>query len=143
LRRLAPVLLGLGWTPGGPLLTLNGHLPEQADYPAPFEQVAVDWIGPWKIKIVRRDPIKVFARTCSCTGSNLTELARLDNKTSEHVTTKFENTWLCRYPRLGECVHDQGGEFTGAAFQAMLATNGIRSVPITTNIPLLKGCTEL
>jgi len=36
----------------------------------------------------------VFALTCTCTGSNLTELARLDNKTSEHVTIKFENSIL-------------------------------------------------
>jgi len=90
-----------------------------------LEQVAVGCIGPWKIKIVRRDPIKVFALTCTCTGSNLTELARLDNKTSKHVTIKLENTWLSRCPRPGECAHDQGGEFTGAAFQVMLATNGI------------------
>jgi len=112
-----------------------GHLPERADHPGPFEQVAVDCIGPWKIKIAERDPIKVFALTCTCTGSNLTELAELDNKTSEHVTIKFENTWLCRHPRPGECAHDQGGEFKGAAFQAMLATNGVRSVPIAVKNP--------
>jgi len=77
----------------------------------------------------------VFALTCTCAGSNLTELAGLDNKTSERATIKFENTWLCGHPRPGECAHDQGGEFTGAAFQAMLATNGTRSVPIAVKNP--------
>jgi len=118
------------------------HTVPSVDSPGPFEQVAVDCIGPWKIKIVRGDPVKVFALTCTCAGSNSTEFARLDDKTSEHATIKFENTWLCRCPRPGECVHDQGGEFTGAAFQAMLATNDIRSVPFTVKNSMGKSVAE-
>ena len=119
-----------------------GHLPERGDYPIPFQQVAVDCIGPWTIKIKYKSPIKVFGLTITCTGSNLTELARLDNKTSEHVTVKFENTWLCRYPRPTSCVHDNGGEFIGAAFQSMLVTNGIKSVSITVKNPMGNSIAE-
>jgi hypothetical protein len=119
-----------------------GHLPERGDYPAPFEFVAVDCFGPWKIKIKNRNPIKVFALSCTCVGSNLTELVRLDDKTSEHVTIKFENSWLSRYPRPSKVGHDMGGEFIGAPFQSMLVTNGIKSVPNTVKNPQANSIAE-
>ena len=40
----------------------------------------------------------------------------------------FENNWLARYPRPSRCIHDNGGEFTGAAFLHMLHVNGIKDV---------------
>ena len=118
-----------------------GHIPERGDYPKPFEEVAVDLIGPWKIQL-RNKTIEVRALTCTDTGSNLTELPRIDSKTSEHVTIKFENEWLSRYPRPMRVVHDNGGEFIGAAFQSMLATNGIKSVPTTVKNPQANAIAE-
>ena len=53
------------------------------------------------------------------------ELARIDNKTALHVALLFENTRLARYPLPQYCTHDQGGEFTGWAFQQMLRRHGI------------------
>ena len=41
---------------------------------------------------------------------------------------KFENDWLVRYPRPERCIHDNGGEFTGAPFLHMLVLNGIKDV---------------
>ena len=58
------------------------------------------------------------------------------------MATRFENVWLCKYPRPGKCIHDPGGEFTGAAFQSMLATNGIRSVPTTVKNPQANSIAE-
>ena len=43
----------------------------------------------------------------------------------------FENNWLARYPRPSRCIHDNGGEFTGAAFLHMLQVNGIKDVTTT------------
>ena len=43
----------------------------------------------------------------------------------------FENNWLARYPCPSRCVHDNGGEFTGAAFSHMLQANGIKDVTTT------------
>ena len=37
----------------------------------------------------------------------------------------FENNWLAWYPCPSCCIHDNGGEFTGAAFSHMLHANGI------------------
>ena len=38
----------------------------------------------------------------------------------------FENTWLSRYPLPKACTHDQGGEFTGWAFQRVLRQHRIK-----------------
>ena len=47
----------------------------------------------------------------------------------------FENNWLARYPRPSRCIHDNGGEFTGAAFLHMLHVNGIKDVTTTVKNP--------
>ena len=31
--------------------------------------------------------------------------------TSARISQLFNNTWLCRYPRPGECIYDNGSEF--------------------------------
>ena len=118
-----------------------GHIPERGDYPHPFEEVAVDLLGPWKIKVGGRT-IELRALSCTDTGSNLTELPRIDSKTSKHITLKFENEWLSRYPRPFGVIHDNGGEFIGAAFQSMLATNGIKSIPTTVKNPQANAIAE-
>ena len=43
----------------------------------------------------------------------------------------FENNWLAQYPQLSRSIHDNGGEFTGAAFIHMLCVNGIKDVTTT------------
>jgi len=58
------------------------------------------------------------------------------------VATRFENAWLCKYPRPGKCIHDPGGKFAGTAVQSMLATNGIRSVPTTVKNPQANSIAE-
>ena len=57
------------------------------------------------------------------------EIVRLDNKTSEHITRKFEQVWQARYPWPSRCVHDNGGEFTGWEFQEFLERSNITDVP--------------
>ena len=49
--------------------------------------------------------------------------------------TIFANTWVARYPRPLRCIHDNGGKFLGAAFQQVLAVNGIKDVPTTVKNP--------
>eukprot|EP00957_Ditylum_brightwellii_P134508 10254432-Ditylum_brightwellii.AAC.1 len=52
-----------------------------------------------------------------------------------HVVQQFENVWLARYPRPGKCIHDNGGEFIGAAFQEMLQRMGVEDAPTTSRNP--------
>ncbi|CAJ1964150.1 unnamed protein product [Cylindrotheca closterium] len=101
-----------------------GQLPERHTDLVPWFSVAVDLIGPWKIDVNGRE-LEFNALTCIDPVTNLTELAFIENKTATHVASVFEMLWLSRYPRPYKCIHDQGGEFIGEAFQAKLATWGI------------------
>ena len=96
-----------------------GLLPEREMRIAPWEEVAIDLIGPWTIN-VRGKACEFNALTCIDTVSNLVELIRIDNKTSDHVRNKFVQSWLTRYPQPIRCVHDKGGEFIGHEFQWLL-----------------------
>ena len=54
----------------------------------------------------------------------------------EAITTaeSYDLEWLCRYPRPRQFVHDQGLEFTGAEFQELLCSYGLKSKSITANV---------
>ena len=63
----------------------------------PFQECAVDLIGPWPVKINGKEHTFLASRIIDLV-TNLTELVRIDNKESEHVARKFAQTWLSRYP---------------------------------------------
>jgi hypothetical protein len=54
----------------------------------PWEEVAINLIGPWKVK-VNGQHIKFNALTCIDTALNLVELIHVDNKTAKHMCEKF------------------------------------------------------
>ncbi len=72
-----------------------GLLPKREVWIAPWEEVAIDPIGPWKVKVNGRQ-VELNALTCIDTASNLVELTRIENKTAKH-TQKFTQSWLCCY----------------------------------------------
>ena len=118
-----------------------GHLPPRNALVAPWDEVAVDLIGSWKIKVKNR--MFVFnALTCIDPVTNLVELIRIRNKTAEHVAQQFENCWLSRYPSPNRCIFDKGGEFTGDDFQAMLYKHTIDPAGTTTKNPQANGICE-
>ena len=118
-----------------------GLLPEREIRSEPFEEVAVDLIGPWKIPI--RGKIYEFnALTSICTVTGLVELVRIDNKTSAHISKKFSENWLARYPWPQRCVHDNGGEFTGYEFQRLLEKTQIKDVPTSSKNPQANAICE-
>eukprot|EP00978_Attheya_sp_CCMP212_P008354 scaffold19697_cov30-Attheya_sp.AAC.1 len=82
------------------------------------------------------------ALTCIDPVTNLTELIRIDGKTAAHIGAKFEQGWLSRYPRPMQCIHNNGGEFTGEHFQLQLQTNGIKDVPTTVKNPQANSICE-
>jgi hypothetical protein len=71
-----------------------GLLPERELQIAPWEEVAINLIGPWKVK-VNGQQVEFNALTCIDTASNLVELIRIDNKTANHICEKFTQSWLC------------------------------------------------
>ncbi|KAL7528847.1 hypothetical protein ACHAXR_002666 [Thalassiosira sp. AJA248-18] len=75
-----------------------GHLPERdVNTATPFNEVAVDLIGPWTIKLHGRD-YEFNALTSIDQVSNVVELIRVDRKTLQHIRSKWEQSWLSRYP---------------------------------------------
>jgi transposase InsO family protein len=112
----------------------HGQLAPREAALLPWSEVAVDLIGPWTLT-VSNQTMTFNALTIIDLVTNLVELVRLDNKTSDHVALQFVNTWLARYPRPTSCVYDQGGEFTGFAFQAMLDRHNIHRRPTTAKNP--------
>jgi hypothetical protein len=70
-----------------------GLLPKREVRIAPWEEVAIDLIGPWKVK-VNGQQVEFNALTCIDTASNLVELILIDNKTAKHIHDKFTQSWL-------------------------------------------------
>ena len=96
-----------------------GLLPACTARFAPWEEVHVDLIEPWRVKVQNKE-LKFHALTCIDPVTNLVDIIRIDNKKSVHVQQKFQNCWLSQYPWPRWCVHDGGGEFVGWEFQQLL-----------------------
>ena len=71
-----------------------GHLLARDVRTAPWEQVDTDLIGPWKVQTRTGRVYDFSALTSIDRVTGLAELIRTDNKTSEHVAAKFEESWL-------------------------------------------------
>ncbi len=71
-----------------------GLLPKREVQIAPWEEVATDLIGPWKVKVNGRQ-VEINALTCIDMASNLAELIHVDNKTAKHIRDKLTQSWLC------------------------------------------------
>jgi hypothetical protein len=71
-----------------------GLLPKQELWIAPWEEVAIDLIGPWKVKVIGGQ-VEFNALTYIDTASNLVKINHIDNKTAEHIRDKFTQSWLC------------------------------------------------
>ena len=107
----------------------------------PWDEVAVDLIGPWKIKVKNRTFV-FNALTCINPVTNLVKIIRIQNKTSKHVAQQFENCWLLKYPSPNRCVYDNGGEFCGNEFQPMLVKHKVDPAGTTVKNPQANGICE-
>jgi transposase InsO family protein len=107
----------------------------------PWRDVAVDLIGPWTLTVGGQKH-KFHALTIIDMVTNLVEVVRLDNTTAANVALHFENTWLARYLRPLNCIHDPGSEFLGHDFQFMLDCHGIQARPTTAKNPQANSVCE-
>jgi hypothetical protein len=101
---------------------------------APWEEVTINLIGPWKVKVNGRQ-VEFNSLTCIDTALNLVELIRIDNKIAKHIRDKFTQSWLCWYPHPVQCLHDKGGEIIGQNFQWLLKIFSIKDVCSTSKNP--------
>ena len=100
---------------------------------APWEEVVIDLIGPWMVKVNNRK-VEFNMLTCIDMASNLVELIRIDNKISRHIQDKFQS-WLSRYPRTICCIHNKGSKFIGGTFQWLLHSFDIKDIQSTAKNP--------
>ncbi len=90
-------------------------LPKQEVRITPWEEVAINLIGPWKVKVDGQQ-VEFNALTCIDTASNLVKLIHVDNKTAEHIRDKFTQSWLCWYScpvRMTKEVNSSDRTFNG------------------------------
>ena len=116
-------------------------MPPKNDVSQPWEEIAVDLVGPWKI-VLPFGTLTVLAITIFDITSTLSETVRIDNKSAAHCAMHVENTWLARYPKPLRCIHDQGNEFVGLHFQNMLLLNCIKPIPISVKNPQANAVCE-
>jgi hypothetical protein len=75
------------------------QLPAQEATSVPWEQVHVDLIGPWNIKVKgHKKPVQFIALACIDPVLNLLEVGTVKDKMSEQVAKTFEHLWLSHYP---------------------------------------------
>jgi hypothetical protein len=118
-----------------------GFLLERKVRSIPFEECAMDLIGPWTVQ-VRGNPYEFEAITVIDTVTNLFKLVRIDDKRSQTVARKFAQCWLTRYPWPQRCVHDPGTAFTVPEFQTLLQNYHIRDIHTTAKNPQSNGVCE-
>ncbi len=73
-----------------------GLLPEHEVRSIPFKECAVGLIGPWIVQLPG-NPYEFSNLTAINTVTNLVELIRVDDKTSETIARKYAQCWLSRY----------------------------------------------
>ena len=117
-----------------------GHLAPRLARLLPFEEIAVDSIGPWTVHLPGRI-ITFNALTTIDTVSCLAELMRKRDGTAAEAFRCLEFSWLYRYPRPLRCIHDNGPEF-GYSFLRQLQSWGIDHVPTTTHNPQANSICE-
>jgi len=116
------------------------ELPRRDIREAPWYEVQVDLIGPWRIK-VQGVEYAFQALTMIDPVTNLVEIVRYDNRSARRIARLFEDTWLARYPRPIRVIHDQGPEFRGE-FRQLLEQNGIVPHPTTVKNPTANAICE-
>jgi hypothetical protein len=70
-----------------------GHLLPREALVAPWYEIQVDLVGPWKITVQGMD-LYFNALTIIDPVTNLVEIIRITDKTARHVRMQLENNWL-------------------------------------------------
>ena len=104
-----------------------GHLAPRDPPFVPWQEVHLDSIGPWPLKVNKTKMI-FQALTMIDPVTNIIEITKRETQNSDESVHLFKNAWLSRYPKPIRVVHDNGPEFK-KDFQAFLLQDGIKSAP--------------
>ena len=112
----------------------HGQIPPKTPQTGqPWQEIAVDLMGPFK---------QHSTLTIVDVNTRWIEIVPIVDRTSETVASAFENEWLNRYPRPSLIIHDQGPEFRGKEFQAVLEAYGLRQQVSSTANPQSNAIVE-
>jgi transposase InsO family protein len=118
-----------------------GHLPVRPFRDVePWEVVAVDLIGPYTVHTANRT-LRLLALTIMDMATRWVEIAPIETKNADVVALAFDRTWLARYPRPREVIHDNGTEFS-TEFLELLDSYGIQSKCTTVKNPQANSTLE-
>jgi hypothetical protein len=71
-----------------------GLLPNRGVRITSWEEVTINLIGPWKVKV--NGQLGEFnALTCIDAASNSVKLIHIDSKAAKHICDQFTQSWLC------------------------------------------------
>lgn len=113
----------------------HSHLPPREAIVAPWHEIAVNLIGPWTMHDQDGSVHAFTELTVINTVTTHYEIIPMRNKTASHVASQLENQWLSRHPKRHGCIHDQGNEFLGEAFQSMPRKHDVHSTGSTAKNP--------
>jgi hypothetical protein len=71
----------------------QGELLPREETSVPFENIAVDLVGPWFISI-NGNMLDIQALTIINIATTLSEVICIKDKYSQHISNIFENKWL-------------------------------------------------
>ena len=111
-----------------------GHLPAKTADDKPWQTICVDLIGPYTID-TPSGTHRLHAMTMLDPATGWFEITEIPNKQSISIANKFDQIWLCRYPRPQKCIYDNGKEFTGTEFTELLDSYNIKKCPTTIRNP--------
>jgi hypothetical protein len=109
--------------------------------------IAVDTIRPWIILQLphsskSKEPTSLQALTIIDLNKHFMKIMALQNKESITIACTLNQVWLCHYPCLVDCLHDNGTEFFSAQLQELLQSYGIQSKFTTVKNPQANGILE-
>jgi hypothetical protein len=117
------------------------QLPSRNAALIPWEEVAINLIGPWMIKLPN-ETFNFMPLTCIDPVTNFADAIYLHDKTASQVGIQFENLWLSQYPQPAHCVHYCGTEFMGINFRRILQWFGIKDIAISVRNPQANAICE-
>ncbi len=118
-----------------------GHLPPKDAEVSPWKTVCIDLIGDYKFGKGKKQ-VNLSCLTMIDPATGWFEIVTIDNKTSNHIANKFEQTWLNRYPWPEQVQLDRGTEFMGAVSDMLFNDYGFKRKPITTRNPQANAMVE-
>lgn len=106
----------------------------------PFEHIGIDSVGPLKISSDGQGVEYTHILTIIDYGTRIVELVPLSSLNSAEISRKFDEVWLCRYPRPLIVTGDQA--FNNKEFKRLLDSYGIKATFSTAHNPQSNGVVE-